>query len=59
MTPTMTVEAAATAETPIIELSDVAEQAMDALREDQRLALLGGIGLDDADAAQRLGEPAR
>ena len=31
---------------------------MHALGEDQLLALLGGVGLDDADAAERLVEPA-
>ena len=35
-------------------LRDVAEQPVRALREDELLALLGGVGLDDADAAERL-----
>ena len=39
-------------------LRDVAEQAVRALREDQLLALLGRVRLDDADAAERFGEPA-
>ena len=39
-------------------LRDVAEQAVRALREHDLLALLGGVALDDADAAQRLGQPA-
>ena len=39
-------------------LRDVAEQPVRALREHELLALLGGVGLDDADAAERLGEPA-
>ena len=41
-------------ETPVIDCGDVAEQLVDALREDELLALLGGVGLDDADAAERL-----
>ena len=39
-------------------LRDVPEQAVRALGEDDLLALLGGVGLDDADAAERLGEAA-
>ena len=39
-------------------LRDVAEQAVHAPREDQLLALLGGVGLDDPDAAERLVQPA-
>ena len=39
-------------------LRDVAEQPVRALREDELLALLGRVGLDDADAAERFGEPA-
>jgi hypothetical protein len=31
---------------------------VDALREHDLLALLGGVGLDDADAAERLVQPA-
>ena len=58
MTPTTTVENAVIAETPVIDLRDVAEQPVHALGEDQLLALLGGVGLDDADAAERLVEPA-
>ena len=37
-------------------LRDVAEQPMGAAREHQLLALLGGVGLDDADAAEAFGE---
>ena len=39
-------------------LRDVAEQPVRALREDELFALLGRVGLDDADAAERFGEPA-
>ena len=39
-------------------LRDVAEQAVRALREHELLALLGGVRLDDAHAAERFGEPA-
>ena len=39
-------------------LRDVAEQAVHALGEHELLALLGRVGLDDADAAERLGQPA-
>jgi hypothetical protein len=39
-------------------LRDVPEQAMHAFREDQLLTLLGGVGLDDPDAAERLVQPA-
>ena len=39
-------------------LGDVAEQPVRALGEDDLLALLGGVGLDDPDAAERLGEAA-
>ena len=46
------------ADTPVIDLRDVAEQPVHALREDELLALLRGVGLDDADAAERLGQPA-
>ena len=38
-------------------LGDVAEQPVGAVREDDLFALLGGVALDDADAAERLGEP--
>ena len=43
---------------PVIDLRDVPEQAVRALGEHQFFALLGGVGLDDADAAERFGEPA-
>ena len=49
-----TVENAVMPETPVIDLRDVAEQPVHALGEDQVLALLGGVGLDDPDAAERL-----
>ena len=39
-------------------LRDVAEQLVRALGEDDLLALLGRVALDDADAAERLGQPA-
>ena len=39
-------------------LRDVAEQPVRALGEDHLFALLGRVGLDDADAAERFGEPA-
>ena len=39
-------------------LGDVAEQPVGAVGEDDLLALLGGVALDDADAAERLGQPA-
>ena len=39
-------------------LRNVPEQAIGPLREDQFLALLGRVALDDADAAERFGEPA-
>ena len=39
-------------------LRDVAEQPVRALGEDDLLALLGGVRLDDADAAERFGQPA-
>ena len=39
-------------------LRDVAEQPMRALGEDDLFALLRRVRLDDADAAERLGEPA-
>ena len=51
-------ENAITAETPVIDLRDVPEQAVRALGEHQLFALLGGVGLDDADAAERFGEAA-
>ena len=38
-------------------LRDVAEQPVNAGREHQLFALLRGVGLDDADAADRLGQP--
>ena len=38
-------------------LRDVPEQAMDALREHQLFALFGGVGLHDADAAERFVQP--
>src|SRR6185503_16910269 len=38
-------------------LGDVPEEPVDALGEDQLLALLRGVGLDNADATQRLVEP--
>ena len=40
-------------------LGDVAEQPVRALGEHHLLALLGRVGLDDADAAERFGQPAR
>ncbi len=40
-------------------LRDVAEQPVRALREHQLLALLRRVGLDDAHAAERLGEASR
>ena len=58
MTPTITVLPAVVADTPVIDLRDVAEQAMRALGEDDLFALLGGVALDDANAAERLGQPA-
>ena len=58
MMPTMTVLPAVRRRDAGHRLGDVAEQAVRALREDDLLALLGGVGLDDADAAERLGEPA-
>ena len=58
MTPTMTVEPAVTAETPGDRSGDVVEEPVDARREHRLLALLGDVGLHDADAAQRLGEAA-
>ena len=39
-------------------LRDVAEQPVRALREDELLALFRRVRLDDADAAERFGEPA-
>ena len=39
-------------------LGDVAEQPVGALREDDLFALLGGVALDDANAAERFGQPA-
>ena len=47
-----------TADTPVSDLRDVPEQPVRALGEDQLFALLGGVGLDDADAAERFGEAA-
>ena len=47
-----------TAETPVIDFATLRNSRCDAAREDELLALLGGVGLDDADAAERLGEPA-
>ena len=58
MIPMIAVENAVIAETPVIDLRDVAEQPVGALGEDQLLALLGGVGLDDADAAERFVEAA-
>ena len=58
MAPMTTLENAVVAETPVIDLRDVAEQLVRALGEDEILALLGGVGLDDADAAERLVQPA-
>ena len=39
-------------------LHDIVEQAANALGEDTRLAIFGVVSLDDADAAQRFGQPA-
>ena len=58
MTPTMSVDTADDGGDADHRLRDVPEQPVDALREDQRLAPLGRVGLDDADAAERFGEPA-
>ena len=52
MTPMMTVDSAVVADDAGDRLGDVAEAAVHALREDELLALLGGVGLDDADAAR-------
>ena len=54
----MTVLPEVVAETPVIDLRDVAEQPVRALGEDDLFALLRGVALDDADAAERFGEPA-
>ena len=54
MTPTMTVRQRRRRRDAGHRLGDVAQQLVDALREDDLLALLGGVGLDDADAAERL-----
>ena len=51
-------ENAMTADVPVSDLRDVAEQPVRALREHELFALLGRVGLDDADAAERFGEPA-
>ena len=56
--PTTTVAKALTPETAGHRAGDVAEELVRALGEDQLLALLGGVGLDDADAAERLDQPA-
>ena len=58
MAPSTTVEKAETLDTPVSDLRHVAEQAVRALREHQLFALLRGVGLDDADAAERFGQPA-
>ena len=55
---TTVAERPSTADTPVIDLRDVAEQLVRAAREDDLLALLGRVRLDDADAAERFGEPA-
>ncbi len=54
MTPMTTVENAVIADTPVIDFATLRNRRCDALREDELLALLGGVGLDDADAAERL-----
>ena len=58
MTPTMTVESADVADMPVIVFATLRSSLCAPLREDDLLALLGGVGLHDADAAERLREPA-
>ena len=58
MTPTTTVENAVMAETPVIDCATLRNRRCTPLREDQLLALLRRVGLDDADAAERLVQPA-
>ena len=53
MTPMTTVENAVDGRHAGDRLRDVAEEPMHAAREDELLALLGGVGLHDPDAAER------
>ena len=46
------------AETPVIDCAMLRNSRCTPLREDQLFALLGRVGLDDADAAEGLVEPA-
>ena len=58
MAPMTTLENAVVAGDAGHRLRDVAEQLVRALREDEVLAPLGRVGLHDADAAERLVQPA-
>ena len=58
MAPMTRPEKAPIADTPVSDLRDVAKQPVRALGEDELLALLRRVGLDDPDAAERFGEPA-
>ena len=59
ITPTITVENAVMADTPVIDFATLRIQPVHPLGEHQLLALLGRVGLDDADAAEGFVEPAR
>ena len=58
MTPTTTVENAVIADTPVIDCAMLRNSRLTPLREDELLALLRGVGLDDPDAAERFVQPA-
>ena len=51
-------ENAVTADTPVSDWATLRNSRCAPLREHELLALLGGVRLDDADAAERFGEPA-
>ena len=57
-TPSSSVENAETAEKPVIVFATLRKSAVGALREDERLAPLGAVGLDDPDAGEGLRQPA-
>jgi len=59
MMPTITVLPAVVADTPVIDCATLRKQPMRPLREHDLFALLARIRLDDANASERFGQPAR
>ena len=58
MAPITSDENAVTADTPVSDFATLRNSRCAPLREHQLFALLRRVGLDDADAAERFGEPA-